>query len=191
MNRQRLLLALILLCYLAVTLGYGVINPLFEAPDEHWHFFTAAAIADTGRLPRVEEPPDAFLGQEAAQPPLYYLLGAALIAPLDLGGARQALWENPFAWIGNAAALANVNRMVHTPAEAWPWAGHVLAAHVLRVFSTLLGLGTLLCIYAAARLLWPQAHTRPLLAVALVAFLPQFNFLHAAVTNDALIIKLG
>lgn len=190
MNRQRLLLALILLGYLAVTLGYGVINPLFEAPDEHWHFFTAAAIADTGRLPRVEEPPDAFLGQEAAQPPLYYLLGAALIAPLDLGGARQALWENPFAWIGNAAALANVNRMVHTPAEAWPWAGHVLAAHVLRVFSTLLGLGTLLCIYAAARLLWPQAHTRPLLAVALVAFLPQFNFLHAAVTNDALIIFL-
>ena len=45
MNRQRLLLALILLGYLAVTLGYGVINPLFEAPDEHWHFFTAAAIA--------------------------------------------------------------------------------------------------------------------------------------------------
>lgn len=190
MNRQRLLLGLILLGYLAVTLGYGAVNPLFEAPDEQWHFFTAVAIADDGRLPRVEEPPDPFLGQEAAQPPLYYLLGAALIAPIDHGGARQALWENPFAWIGDASALANVNRMVHTPGEAWPWRGYVLAAHVLRVFSTLLGLGTLLCIYAAARRLWPDARTRPLLAVALVAFLPQFNFLHAAVSNDALIIFL-
>ncbi len=76
MPRQRRLLALILLAYLAITLAYGALNPLFEAPDEHWHFFTAESIARTGRLPRVEEPPDEFLGQEAAQPPLYYLLGA-------------------------------------------------------------------------------------------------------------------
>ena len=52
--------------------AYGVLNPLFEAPDEHWHFFTAESIAQTGRLPRVEAPPDEWLGQEAAQPPLYY-----------------------------------------------------------------------------------------------------------------------
>ena len=41
MSRQRLLLGLILAGYLLVTLAYGVVNPLFEAPDEHWHFFTA------------------------------------------------------------------------------------------------------------------------------------------------------
>ncbi|MBK9054906.1 MAG: hypothetical protein IPL78_29580 [Chloroflexi bacterium] len=33
--------------------------------------------------------------------------------------------------------------------------------------------------------------TIPLLATALVAFLPQFNFLHASVTNDALITFLS
>jgi 4-amino-4-deoxy-L-arabinose transferase-like glycosyltransferase len=190
MRRHRLLLGLILSGYLLITLSYGALNPLFEAPDEHWHFFTAAYIADNGRLPQVTDPPDEWLGQEAAQPPLYYLLGAALIAPLDTEDAEEAVWLNPFAWIGDASALANINRVVHTDAEAWPWGGYVLAAHVLRVFSTLLGMGTLLCIYGSARRLWPEGNTRPLMAVALVAFLPQFNFLHASVTNDALVIFL-
>ena len=190
MSRQRTLLGLILVGYLAVTLAYGALNPLFEAPDEHWHFFTAAHIADNGRLPRVTDPPDEWLGQEAAQPPLYYLLSAALIAPFDTDGAEEDIWLNPFAWIGDASALANVNRMVHTDAEAWPWQGYTLAAHIVRIFSTLLGLGTLLCIYGSARRLWPDSRTRPLMAVALVAFLPQFNFVHASITNDALIIFL-
>jgi len=189
MIRDRRLL-LVLLAYLAITLAYGVVNPLFEAPDEHWHFFTAESIAQTGRLPRVEAPPDEWLGQEAAQPPLYYLLGAALIAPIDTEGARAAVWLNPFAWIGDASALNNINRMVHPPGEAWPWVGHVLAGHVLRVFSTLLGLGTLLAVYGSARVLWPESRTRVIMAPALLAFLPQFNFIHASITNDALITFL-
>ena len=189
MIRDRRLL-LVLLAYLVITLAYGALNPLFEAPDEHWHFFTAESIAQTGRLPRVTEPPDAWLGQEAAQPPLYYLLGAALIAPIDTTGARAAVWLNPFAWIGDASALTNINRMVHPPGEAGPWTGHVLAAHVLRVFSTLLGLGTLLAVYGSARVLWPASRTRVIMAPALLAFLPQFNFIHASITNDALITFL-
>lgn len=190
MKRQRALLAPILLGYLAITLAYGVINPLFEAPDEHWHYFTADFIANTGRLPVVQDPPDEFLGQEAAQPPLYYLIGAAIIAPIDAGGGREGVWLNPFAWIGDADALANVNRMVHTPAEGWPWQGYALAAHLLRILSTLFGLGTLLAIFGSGRLLWPESTTRPLMATALVAFLPQFNFIHASITNDALVTFL-
>ena len=190
MNRQRTFLWMILGGYLVITLAYGTINPLFEAPDEHWHFFTATHIADSGRLPRVENPVDEFLGQEAAQPPLYYLIGAVIIAPFDTAGWREAVWENPFAWIGDASALVNINRMGHTPAETWPWSGISLATHLLRILSTLFGLGTLLAIYGSGRLLWPQAGTRPLMATALVAFLPQFNFIHASVTNDSLITLL-
>jgi hypothetical protein len=190
-RRYRWSLVLILLGYLAVTVGYGLYNPLFESPDEHWHFFTADYIATNGRLPIVEPATSDWLGQEAAQPPLYYLLGALLIAPIDTAGATDSLWLNPYAWIGNADALANVNRMVHTPAEAWPWDGYALAAHLLRAFSTLLGLGTLLAIYGSGRLLWPDDPIKPLLATGLVAFLPQFNFIHASVTNDALITFLA
>jgi hypothetical protein len=190
MTRQRLYLGMILAGYLAITLAYGFINPLFEAPDEHWHYFTADYIVNEGRLPIVETPPDEFLGQEAAQPPLYYLIGAAVIAPIDTNGGREAVWLNPFAWIGNADALNNINRMVHTPEEAWPWQGYTLAAHLLRVLSTLFGMGTLLAIFGSGRLLWPESTTRPLMATALVAFLPQFNFIHASITNDTLITFL-
>lgn len=193
MKNHHLRLLLILLLYLAIALTYSILNPLFEAPDEHWHYFTAQYIADTGHLPAVApgENYDKWLSQEAAQPPLYYLLGSLLIAPIDTDDAREQAWLNPFAWVGNAAALANVNRFVHTPNEAWPWSGYALAAHLLRGLSVLLGLGTLLCIYGSGRFLWPEQANRALLAAALAAFLPQFGFIHGAISNDPLITFLS
>ena len=183
------LLLLILAAYLMVTTGYNLLNPLFEAPDEHHHYFTAQYIAENGRLPIASET-DEWLRQEAAQPPLYYIVGALLIAPVDTAGSHEQIWLNPQANIGNPAALTNINRMVHTSPEAWPWAGFALAAHLLRGVSTLLGLGTLLCLYGSGRLLWPNHPENALLGTALAAYLPQFNFLHGSITNDALIILL-
>lgn len=187
----RRLLLLVLAVYLLLALAYGAVNPLFEAPDEHRHYFTAQYMAERGRLPRVEEEADPWLGQEAAQPPLYYALGALLIRPLDTAGARETAWPNPFVRMGDASAPTNINAFVHGPWEAWPWRGYALAAHLLRAFSTLLGLGTLLCLYGTGRLLWPARPARALLAVAMTAFLPQFLFLHSAITNDALITLLA
>lgn len=187
MNR---LLLLILLAYLGITVGYNIAVPLFEAPDEHWHYFTVQYIQENGRLPIATTPHDPWTAQEAAQPPLYYAIGALLIAPFDTTDAKPNLWLNPSAVVGDASALTNINRMVHTDRESWPWRGYVAAAHMLRGFSAVLGLGTLLCIYGSARLLWPAEPPRALLAVALPAFLPQFNFVHAAISNDPLIIFL-
>lgn len=181
---------LILSLYLLLTLAYSIVNPLFEAPDEHWHYFTTQFIADTGHLPAVTEPVDPWLGQEAAQPPLYYLLGAWLTAPLETAVAREQLWSNPFAWIGDASALTNINRFVHLAGEAWPWTEYALAAHLLRGLSALYGLGTLWGIYASGRLLWPREEGKALLTTALVAFWPQFNFIHSAISNDSLITLL-
>ena len=59
------------------------------------------------------------------------------------------------------------------------------------IFLRLLGLGTVLLVYKCARLLWPTEESHALLAASLVAFLPQFNFIHSAVTNDALITFLA
>ena len=187
MNERRVLL-LILALYLLVTTGYGALNPLFEAPDEQHHYFTVQTIAETGRLPEVAAEPDPWMGQEAAQPPLYYLLGSVLIAPLDTSAAKASVWFNPYVRLGYAESPTNINAFVHTPAESWPWRGYALAAHLLRLFSTLIGLGTLVFIYLGGKQLWPHRPERPLLAVALVAFLPQFNFLHASISNDPLIV---
>jgi 4-amino-4-deoxy-L-arabinose transferase-like glycosyltransferase len=186
----RFWLALIVAVYLFLAVGFGIANPIFEAPDEHHHFFTAQYIADHGRLP-VVDPANEWIGQEAAQPPLYYLLGSLLIRPIETGVAEDWVWPNPFVRLGDASWPNNWNAFVHTDQENWPWRGPVLAVHLLRLFSAVLGAGTLLFIYGTARLVWPEQPDRWLLATAVVAFLPQFTFLHGAVTNDALIILLS
>jgi len=186
----RFWLVLIVAAYLFLAVGFGVANPIFEAPDEHHHYFTAQYIADHGRLPTVD-PANSWIGQEAAQPPLYYLLGSLLIRPIETGVAEDWVWPNPFVRLGDASWPNNWNAFIHTDQENWPWRGPVLAVHLLRLFSAALGAGTLLFIFGTARLIWPEQPDRWLLATAVVAFLPQFAFLHGAVTNDALIILLS
>jgi hypothetical protein len=81
--------------YLLLTVAYSIQTPLFEAPDEQLHYFTAQTIAETGRLPAVGQLPDGWMGQEAAQPPLYYLLSAVLISPIDTSQAGSILLVQP------------------------------------------------------------------------------------------------
>lgn len=190
MKSHRWLLLLILSIYLLLTIGYGIRNPLFEAPDEHFHFFTAQSISESNSLPFVDTNPDPWMAQEAAQPPLYYLISALIIRPIDTQEAKELVWLNPRVQLGDASSPTNINAFVHTSTEDWPWDGFVLAAHLLRMFSTILGLGTLLCIYGSGRLVWPQNPERALLATATVAFIPQFSFLHGSISNDTLIIFL-
>ncbi len=194
-------LTVLLALYLLLALAFGAINPLFEVPDEQVHFFTALFIAEEGRLPAVPQPPYAmpfvptrpaeWLGQEAAQPPLYYLLSSLVLRLFDTAGVRDTIVYNPFVRLGDAGAPANRNAFVHGPWEAFPWRGYAAAAHALRALSALMGLGTLWLIDRTARSLWPERGLRRLLAVALAAFLPQYIFLHSSITNDALIILLA
>lgn len=184
---------LIALAYLVLALGYGILTPIFEAPDEQHHYFTVETIANSWQLPFVGTEADGWMRQEAAQPPLYYLLGAWLIAPLQLNGAesRATVQFNPLVQTGQKEAIANLNAFVHGAAEQFPWQGRALAVHLLRVFSAVMGLGTLVAIYATGRLIWQQPDKRDWLAVGLVAFLPQFAFIHGAVSNDPLITLLA
>ena len=185
-SKTRLLLILILLLYLLLAVGYGAVNPLFEAPDEQHHYFTIRYIAANRTLPTTDTAGE-LERQEAAQPPLYYLLAAPLVALAGDAGAEVQLWSNPTVLIGESRPI-NVNSFVHTDVESWPWQGYARAAHVVRFLSAVIGLGTLLCIYGSGRLIWPEAPAIALLATALVAFLPQFGFLHGAISNDVLVI---
>ena len=198
-------LALILTLYFLLAAGYGIASPPFETPDENLHYFTAAYIAREGRLPTTHDP--GLMGQEAAQPPLYYAAASLFVRAFDPDGGAEALWPNPRVdvssvagnlWISPLASpnprgesgarpAINANMFVRVPEEDWPWRDYALAVHAIRLFSAVLGLGTLLCIHAAGRVVWPERPDRALLATALVAFLPQFAFIHAAVSNDAAI----
>ncbi len=189
-HRPGYLAAAVLLLYGLLTIGYALVTPVFEAPDENHHFYTVQAIAVNGRLPVATTLPgvaatllgvgDDLARQEAAQPPLYYLLLAVL---LGRSGEGPSLQINPYAQLGQTTG--NPNLYVPETRETAVWQTAVFR---LRLVSVLLGGLTLALIYQAGRLLWPLQPGRALLAMSLVAFLPQFNFLHAVISNDTLII---
>lgn len=68
---------------------FSLTIPVFEAPDEPSHTAVARYILAHGGLP--VQTRDSPLGQEASQPPLYYLLGAALFA---LSPGPDLGWSN-------------------------------------------------------------------------------------------------
>ena len=79
----------------------------------------------------------------------------------------------------------------HNPhQEPFPWQGTLLTLHVLRVWSTLLQAITVVGTYVLGRLAFPRRRAIPLLAMAVVAFSPQFLLTASAVTNDNLVTPL-
>jgi hypothetical protein len=92
-------LAIVLAGYLALAVGYNLAQPYGMPPDEGAHVQYVRAVAEAGRLPRlnpqVPSSEDA-AGYEAHQPPLYYLLAApawnlaGALGAGDLGKVRAA-----------------------------------------------------------------------------------------------------
>ncbi len=173
-----LLLALFTLAAIWINLA----TPLYEAPDEWAHFAYAVALRQTGRLPVI---PDDLprISHEIGQPPLYYGLIALAITPFDLSDFPTVAPANPY-WREGGGRVVHY----HSRAENLPAAGTALAVRAARLVSTLLGLATIVFTHRLAGLILPRAAG---IAAALVAFNPQFAFMSATITNDALITALA
>lgn len=185
-------LAALLLGFLLLSTLYNASVPLGEGPDEPGHFAYVLFLAREGRLPRQSsDPSTSEVPGEGHQPPLAYLLmlPAAVWLPPEARQIEQT--ANPhFLWNGGSEP----NAYTRASREYWPWQGATLAWHLARVLSALPGLLLLLCVWGAARALADNANEQPawaLLAVALVAFNPQFLFTSALVTNDTLLAALS
>jgi 4-amino-4-deoxy-L-arabinose transferase-like glycosyltransferase len=196
-RNDRVVACLIALSFLALGLAHGVVVPPFENLDEVEHFGVVLYVAETERLP-VHGTPAAEVyhyRQEASQPPLYYLLSAGLVKVLGLRAdpADAAPPLNPWVACGVGGANPYDNRMVfrHDPnREAFPWQTTLLVLHVLRAWSTLLQTVTVLMTGALARLALPRRREVGLLAMAVVAFNPQFLLVASGVNNDNLVAPL-
>ena len=184
-------LAVILAAYVGLAITYSVVVPLFEAPDEVWHFEYVRWLAEGNGLPAPEDVGVAPWAQEGSQPPLYYALGALLTARVNTHNAAQAIRYNVHAVVGNAEGAGNKNVLLHGRSHAWPWQGVTLAAHLTRFLSILLGAVTVALGYALARAVMPGWPAVASLAAALVAFTPQFLFITASTNNDNLVTALG
>ena len=194
-HASRLTCPSILILYVVLAVFYGIIAPPFESPDEVGHFFTVKYIADHGRLPVPEKglSEQYLYGQEGTQPPLYYLGGALLLrlSGVNTEDAWGYLHVNPHTTCGSPHLAGNKGFLAHDPArESFPWRDSLLALHLLRLYSTVLGLATVIGVYATARLCFPDRPLVPLLAAALTALNPQFLFVSAGVNNDNLLVPL-
>ncbi len=181
-------LAAVLVIYAIMAVIYSVSTPIFEPPDEIFHFPLIDHIADTGTLPVQDPEVETRWHQEGSQPPLYYALSALLVLPIDRGDLDARQERNPHARIGVGLATDNQVTVKHDwDAEAFPWSGTTLAVHVVRLFSVALSLGTVVAIYHVARLAAPGARAIHVTAVLLAAFNPMFLFISGAINNDNLI----
>jgi len=197
----RLACILLLVGFTILNLAYSAFIPIFEASDEVWHYPMVEHLAREWTLPVQPLEPGASSGpwrQEASQPPLYYALAAALTAwidtsptaaPYDLDTIRHL---NPHVAAGVVTPDgSNPNLVVHNPArERFPWRGAVLAVHVARIFSVLLGTWAVYLTWALVRELYPEQPQLAVLAAAIHAFTPMSLFVSASVNNDNLIVPL-
>ncbi len=188
-------LSLLLVTFALLGTVYSIATPIFEASDEVWHYPVIWHIVRTGKLPVQPLTPGESSGpwrQEGSQPPLYYFLGAAITWPISGDDLDTVRHLNPHVAAGVVMPdRSNVNLVVHNPAvESYPWRGTVLAVHLVRLLSVLLGTWAVYLTWALVRELYPSSAWIALAAAAVQAFTPMFIFISASVNNDALIVPL-
>jgi hypothetical protein len=190
--RQHWAIVLILTAFLALSIVYDVATPLFEKPDEIWHYPYVKYLADGQGLP-VQDLARAqpLMRQESTQPPLYYATAALATFWIGDDDWQDLVWLNPF-WGYNAPGTVNdnKNRVFHTDRERFPYRGAVLALRAARLVSVVWGAITVLATYLMALELFPKWRSFAVGAAALVAFNPQFVFIASAVSNDSAVSAL-
>ena len=184
--------ALLITClFVALGVIYSVSSPLFEPSDEHNHYPFVQHLATGGGLPIQRAGEKTLWGQEGSQPPLYYAVAALLTSWVNTGDMDALLYRNPHDRRGVPGTADNAAMYIHTEREAFPWRDTVLAVHLIRLFSVLLGAGTILCTYTIAFWLFPGQQAVAAAAMAINAFVPMFIFISASVNNDNLVIFLS
>ena len=175
-----------MLRFVALALVYSLTVPLFEGPDEIWHYAFANHLASGGGLPVFDAAQPATFLRNGAHPPLYYALIAALIAPIDRADfPAEYRFNLASPRITPGASGTSPNLLIHTAREDFPFHNTALAGHLARLVSIALGTLTVVGVFYVARRLLRDERLA-LIATALVAFIPQFVYGAASVNNDAL-----
>ncbi|HLY64748.1 MAG TPA: glycosyltransferase family 39 protein [Chloroflexota bacterium] len=179
-------MALPVLLFLIVAGQFLYTAPILENPDGYGHYLYIHTLAREGRFPRLDEL-TTWVGEEAGQFPLYYLVGAALILPLPDSDLNNVVIPNPH---GPKQADDNPNLLFHRPFQGFP-TGAELAVRVVELFSILCGAFTVACTVLLARLLAPDRPWEWTAAGAALAANPAFAYISSSVTNDTLVTALS
>lgn len=183
-------LAVALLCQLGLSLGYAWTTPAFEGPDENDHAYYASHLAHRRSLPIVLRSAKAIGGSpwdEASlghHPPLYYTL---LAITMHAAGAPDTIpsWKNA------ADGDRPTHHWRHGYDEVAPVSAEITLLRLLRGWSVLCGLASVLLTHRLGRLLVPTQPGVADAAALLLACLPQWSFMHGVLDNGNLASTLG
>jgi hypothetical protein len=180
--------------YLVLALFYAAVTPVFEKPDEQWHFAFSMYLVEEGRLPvQSLEARDHLAEQEGSQPPFYYALLAGLLRVTgltELGAGYVKLTEvNPYHGGRPGAWLDNANLFARGPCDA-ACQRTTLAVFLGRGLSVLFGLVAVVAAAQAVRLAFPTQPYVPLAVAGILAFNPQFLHISSSVSNDVPTVAL-
>jgi len=188
---ERTILILILVVFTGLGVTYSVVVPPFEASDEKWHYPMVKYVADHWALPVQVPGVETPWRQEGSQPPLYYALAAAATFWIDTSDVDVVRHLNPHVDAG-ATPDGNVNLAVHDPSrESFPWRGTVLAVHVVRLLSVLMGTAAVYLTYLIVREVVPAEPVLALGAAAIHGFTPMVVFIAGSINNDNLVVPLS
>ena len=179
------------LAFFCIGLIYLYATPHFEASDNIQHIGMIYWISERGELP-VQSPEHEYMhGQEASQPPLYYLLMTSIFNIFDTSDREDYFQPNPLALAGDPARLGNRNLVNYRQPYPPDLQGTSLALYAMRLVTLGMATVTVAAVYGSARTVMPARTGFILIASALAAFNPQFLFISTSVSNDNLVSMLA
>jgi 4-amino-4-deoxy-L-arabinose transferase-like glycosyltransferase len=185
-QRQILWLALTLVAFLSCL--NSLASPLFEPPDELQHYQFVRYLIDQRRLPIQTLEGEV---SQSHQPPLYYLVGAFLVAAID--DPAEIPPRNPFwaYYLAGEVSRDNKQQFLNPDSQAFPYRGTAMVIHLLRLWSVALALGTVTATWLLGCTLWPEEPIKVAAMLSLSVLNPMFLYVSGTVNNDNLVILCG
>lgn len=184
MHRPRIdyLLALILGLTLVRGVVYASVIPPWQAPDEPKHFEYVALLQDKRRLVTYEDASPELQREIITSMRVHDFWRFGYVnTPELLARSFEDVWKN-------ASTQLNRPPIYYIAASLFSWAfrGGPLEAqlYVIRLFSILLGVLTVLMAYLAVRTVFPKDVFLPPMAASFIAFLPMHSFITSSANSD-------
>ena len=171
---ERRWLVLVFSLYFLLAVGYSLLMPIWEAPDEPAHYHMAWHLARRGHFPTLKH------NYEMNQPKAFYYLGAWVIRGLDKVDPHLSNYYLPHEYKEN----------IDVPIRRFDWTADnyrfLLGVYMLRWINILFGACALWLNWKAYKLIAPEKSSLCIAALALAALTPQYLHIMSSVNNDAL-----
>ena len=171
---ERRWLVLIFACYVFLAVGYSLLMPIWEAPDEPAHFHIAWRLARIGKAPAPNG------NYEAHQPRTYYYVASWVIRALDKVDPRYSDYH----------LVPEFKYNLRKPVRRFYWTDEnyrfLLGVYALRWINVLFGSLALWLNWNTFGRIAPDQQGLRLSALAFAALTPQYLHIMSSVSNDAL-----